>query len=322
MTFKIKTFCLRSSFAILLLLPGLLAALPARQLTVVQEKAPMFKEPSISSPIIKYLEKGSQLNLLAAEDSFYLVSYGGYEGWVIPYSVYGEIPGLESRDSSRAENRSDSSLSNAVQETASGLYLVVINTFANVREGPGLGYKIVGRAYRGDHLEKFIKRGNWYRVRLPNSKIGFVREDLVRDTGPGTIKQSGSPPLPEKVSEQTGVKENLSLEDKVDRLERKVADLQRALSEQNEKINALTAQVQFWNRNANSSAGSGESQLYNSPAAGFQSQGIQRPIIGNKATKVYHLPGTVFYDKIPEEFRVYFYTEEQARKAGYTKSIK
>ena len=59
---------------ITLLCIGVPAYLAARQLTVVQDKAPMFKEPSISSPIIKYLEKDSKINLLAVEDSFYLVS--------------------------------------------------------------------------------------------------------------------------------------------------------------------------------------------------------------------------------------------------------
>ena len=51
------------------------------------------------------------------------------------------------------------------------------------------------------------------------------------------------------------------------------------------------------------------------------SQYGKKLIIGNKATKVYHLPVSRFYDKIPEEFRVYFNSEEQAKKAGYTKSM-
>ena len=74
--------------AVLLLLATVsLSGAQTRRMMVIQEKAPMFKEASISSPIVKYLEKGSSLNLLAEQDSFYLVSYGGFEGWVIPYSV-------------------------------------------------------------------------------------------------------------------------------------------------------------------------------------------------------------------------------------------
>ena len=56
--------------------------------------------------------------------------------------------------------------------------------------------------------------------------------------------------------------------------------------------------------------------------AELQSQKKKALIIGNRSTKFYHLPESVFYDKIPEEYRVYFETEEQARKAGYIKSIK
>ena len=152
-----------------------------KQLTVVQEKAPLFKERSISSPIIRYLEKGSKVNLLSAEDSFYLVSYGGYEGWVIPYSVVGQDSGdslTESKPDTeitdqQVEIQSDAEESEPQPNLSSDRYLIVINSYANVREGPGLNYKMVGRAYQGEKLEKFIKRGRWYRVRLPNSLIGF-----------------------------------------------------------------------------------------------------------------------------------------------------
>ena len=59
----------------------------------------------------------------------------------------------------------------------------------------------------------------------------------------------------------------------------------------------------------------------NAPAAG-SGEGASMPVIGNKATEVYHLPGSVYYDKIPEEFRVIFRSEEQAKQAGYTKSLR
>lgn len=43
-------------------------------------------------------------------------------------------------------------------------------------------------------------------------------------------------------------------------------------------------------------------------------------IIGNKNSRIYHLPGSASYNKISPENRVYFNTEIDAQKAGYRKT--
>ncbi len=43
-------------------------------------------------------------------------------------------------------------------------------------------------------------------------------------------------------------------------------------------------------------------------------------VIGNKKSLIYHLPEGKFYNTILEENRVYFTSEEEAKKAGYRKS--
>lgn len=43
-------------------------------------------------------------------------------------------------------------------------------------------------------------------------------------------------------------------------------------------------------------------------------------IIGNKNSKIYHLPGGASYEKISPANRAYFATEEDAQKAGYRKA--
>ena len=298
------------------LIAGLPPASGARQLTVVQEKAPMFKEPSISSPIIKYLEKEARLNLLAVEDSFYLVSYGGFEGWVIPYSVR-EDSGQPSPQPGRVKDSTSvakDTLAGIRPDTKSGRYLVVASRWANVREGPGLDYKIVGRVYQGQLLEKFIKRGDWYRVRLPDSKIAFIRQNLVADPSGGARVPAGEKPSGPEAGDSSRPADTQALEQRVSRLEKEVDQLRKTLRE----TQSLLLE----------SKGSGGTEAFPySPdlkaiEAGLRAQQVKKPIIGNKATKVYHLPESVFYEKIPEEFRVYFTSEEQAKKAGYTKSIK
>ena len=43
-------------------------------------------------------------------------------------------------------------------------------------------------------------------------------------------------------------------------------------------------------------------------------------VIGNSRSRIYHLPGQDGYDKVREKNRIYFPTEEEARKAGYRKA--
>jgi micrococcal nuclease len=45
-------------------------------------------------------------------------------------------------------------------------------------------------------------------------------------------------------------------------------------------------------------------------------------IIGNKRSKIYHLPGQTGYSHVKEENRVYFNTEEDAIKAGYRRAMR
>jgi micrococcal nuclease len=47
---------------------------------------------------------------------------------------------------------------------------------------------------------------------------------------------------------------------------------------------------------------------------------VYRKIIGNKRSKIYHLPGQASYLQIKEENRIYFNSEEEAVRAGYRKA--
>lgn len=62
----------------------------------------------------------------------------------------------------------------------------------------------------------------------------------------------------------------------------------------------------------------------NSPAPSSIQNNVQDQtdgkIIGNKNSRIYHMPGGAFYDKISAENRVYFSSEEEAQKAGYRKA--
>ena len=60
--------------------------------------------------------------------------------------------------------------------------------------------------------------------------------------------------------------------------------------------------------------------------AGAKSVSLQQPekihVVANSNSKFYHLPGMKYYNKIPNNRRVIFPSEEAAQQAGYRKSLR
>lgn len=54
--------------------------------------------------------------------------------------------------------------------------------------------------------------------------------------------------------------------------------------------------------------------------AAWTDPGTRGGIIGNIRSRIYHLPGQYGYDKVREKNRMYFQTEEEARKAGFRRA--
>ena len=52
---------------------------------------------------------------------------------------------------------------------------------ANIREGPGTNYRIIGEVKKGVQLELIEPQVEWVKVKLPDGNIGWVFRKLVRD---------------------------------------------------------------------------------------------------------------------------------------------
>jgi hypothetical protein len=53
---------------------------------------------------------------------------------------------------------------------------------ANIRSGPGTGYKIIDRAKKGDALKSVERRKGWIKVRLHGGREGWIAERLAAST--------------------------------------------------------------------------------------------------------------------------------------------
>jgi curli biogenesis system outer membrane secretion channel CsgG len=63
---------------------------------------------------------------------------------------------------------------------AQGPTVEIIGSSVNIRSGPGTSHDIIGNAKSGDRLDLLGESGNWFQVRLPNGKVGFVFNKLVK----------------------------------------------------------------------------------------------------------------------------------------------
>jgi len=51
---------------------------------------------------------------------------------------------------------------------------------ANIRNGPGTKFKIIANVREGMFLEQLDESGSWFKVRLPDGKIGWIYTKLVK----------------------------------------------------------------------------------------------------------------------------------------------
>lgn len=63
---------------------------------------------------------------------------------------------------------------------AEGSTVEVTGTTVNIRSGPGTNYGIVSSARRGDRLTLLGESGDWFQVRLPDGREGWILNKMVR----------------------------------------------------------------------------------------------------------------------------------------------
>lgn len=61
-----------------------------------------------------------------------------------------------------------------------GATVEVTGSTVNIRSGPGTSHGIIGSVRRGDRLSLLGESGNWYQIRLPDGREGWIFNKLVR----------------------------------------------------------------------------------------------------------------------------------------------
>ncbi len=57
----------------------------------------------------------------------------------------------------------------------------IVWSYVNLREGPGINYKVIGTAKKGTTITILEEKGNWFRVRLENGKEAWMSKGATSE---------------------------------------------------------------------------------------------------------------------------------------------
>ncbi|WP_082233734.1 N-acetylmuramoyl-L-alanine amidase [Halobacillus massiliensis] len=128
-----------------------------------------------SSSILRQVRKNEGFDYIQKKSGWYEIKLSGSKtGWVAGWLV---TTGSES--SASTPKRSSTKISLEYNAT-------------NIRSGPSTGYKIVGRANKGEEFNVIAKDGQWFKVSY-NNKSAYVAGWIVKETSDAApVSTSGS----------------------------------------------------------------------------------------------------------------------------------
>ncbi|MDZ7330997.1 MAG: SH3 domain-containing protein [candidate division KSB1 bacterium] len=139
---------------------------------IVKERAAIKHGPSINYETAATVEKGTRLTVLSQRGDWYQVrTPQGKTGWIYKDFI--------------VQSTTIASEAAPITVDEAPLYYVA-NTDCNIRQGPGTNNPILTRVKKGTILVRVGQLNEWFRVRLPDQRIGWVREDLV-DYAPNVL---------------------------------------------------------------------------------------------------------------------------------------
>lgn len=182
------------------------------QTVTIRDRAFLRRGPSIQYETFGIVEKGERLTLLNERNGWFEVrDSSGKRGWIFKDFIMTSGAGASSSDSG-----AETIINYDRPE------YVITNQESNIRQGYGTNWDRIARVKQGTLLLVIGQKDVWLRVRMPDQRIGWIRNDLIERNptilialqqsnvrqGPGTnfgIKtriESGSPLV--KISEQEG----------------------------------------------------------------------------------------------------------------------
>ncbi len=127
-------------------------------------------EPSLSSAIIRLLNKGTAVEVVAEVDGWYKIAYGGSTGYMSTDYV------TLSTGSTSSDTTPPTTSEFDVEAMDEDGY--VTGNYVRMRKGPATTYGIITSLNKGASVSITGKTGNWYQIKY-NGNVGYMSADYI-----------------------------------------------------------------------------------------------------------------------------------------------
>lgn len=127
-------------------------------LVVASEIVNVRSGPGEEYDLITQAAINQKYDILAQQGGWYKIQIGQQQGWVAGWLVRIEVP--------------------AVPITSK--MVTVSSNVVNFRQGASLDAAIIGKVYRGQHMSVIGQQGDWYEVKAPGGKQGWIATWLTQ----------------------------------------------------------------------------------------------------------------------------------------------
>ena len=141
------------------------------------------KGPGKGNAIIDILYEGESVEISGDEKGWYKIRLGKKKfGWVsMDYIDTGKSKTTKTTTAAKSVKKEALSKTAAAEKVIGTL--TVTGSYTNLRKGAGFGYAVITRVYCGAVGSILQKSGSWYKIKLSNSKTGWVNKKYVKVKG-------------------------------------------------------------------------------------------------------------------------------------------
>lgn len=129
------------------------------------------------------LTKGTAVNLLEKDGSWYKINVNGKNGWISAdyVKVTGASAATTASTTAAVTTTAKAATTKTTAAASSGLGTCTVTAdYLYVRSGPGTKYAVVGGLGHGKTVQAVEKSGSWVKVKLSDSKSGWVYGSYVK----------------------------------------------------------------------------------------------------------------------------------------------
>ena len=144
--------------------------------------------PGLNKSIIDVIEEGDSVVIVKTEDGWHKIQMGKDKyGWVSADYVKTNTGGTTVKKTTTTTKKKSTTAttkkkSGTSAEKTNGT-ITVTGSYTNLRKGAGFGYAVIRKIKKGTKGGILQKNGSWYKIRLKDSKVGWVNKQYIKVSG-------------------------------------------------------------------------------------------------------------------------------------------